>query len=243
MTGPVKANPGGSPLALRGLEASVPDGGGTRVLLDRVDLEVGAGEVVVVTGPSGSGKSTLLALAGLLRRPDSGEVLIEGEATSKLSGRRRTDLRRRRVAIVYQSANLLPSLTAIEQLELVGRINREKRRETRKRAEELLREMDLSERRDQLPSQMSGGERQRVGIARALMAQPSVLLADEPTASLDPGLSARIADLLADQTSARGLATVIVSHDDIPLTHADRHFHLDAGRLCEAHGAAPRSDY
>lgn len=219
------------PLELRKLEVSVPDGSRRRILLDRVDLEVNPGEVVVVTGSSGSGKSTLLALAGLLRRPAGGEVLVGGRPTSGLTERRRTDLRRREVAIVYQSANLLPALTAIEQLELVGHINRERRRAARARAAGLLEELGLGDRQDQLSSRMSGGERQRVGIARALMAGPSILLADEPTASLDRDLSTRIAELLAEQTEARGLATVIVSHDETPLAHAHRHLHLEDGKL------------
>ncbi|MCO5315102.1 MAG: ATP-binding cassette domain-containing protein [Solirubrobacterales bacterium] len=219
------------PLALRDLEVSVPDGRERRVLLDHTNLEVGAGEVVVVTGASGSGKSTLLALAGLLRRPDSGEVMISGQPTSTLGERQRTDLRRREIAIVYQSANLLPSLTASEQLELVGHINRERRDTSRERARVLLDELGLTDRRGQLPGKMSGGERQRVGIARALMAEPSVLLADEPTASLDRDLSVQIAELLAFQTTSRGLATVIVSHDETPLEYADRHLHLEGGKL------------
>lgn len=228
-----EANRSGVQLALGELSVSVPDGQRQRVLLDRVDLEVTAGEVLVVTGSSGSGKSTLLALAGLLRRPQSGEVLIAGEPTSKLSERQRTDLRRRRIAIVYQSANLLASLTAIEQLELVGHINGEKRRVARTRAEALLEELGLGERRNQLPGQMSGGERQRTGVARALMAEPSVLLADEPVASLDGDLSRQISELLANETRSRNLATVIVTHDEIPLTYANRHLHLEAGRLTE----------
>lgn len=234
MNGGHRSGPGGEgtpPLELLGLEVSVPDGSRRRVLLDHVNLEVGAGEVVVVTGSSGSGKSTLLALAGLLRRPATGEVLVGGRPTSELGERRRTDLRRREIAIVYQSANLLPALTAIEQLELVGHINRERRRTARERARRLLDELGLGDQRNQLSSRMSGGERQRVGIARALMAGPSVLLADEPTASLDRDLSARIAGLLAEQTEVRGLATVIVSHDETPLAHAHRHLHLEGGRL------------
>ncbi len=230
--------PAAPPLGLRDLTVAVPDGDRTRTLLDRVSFDVAAGEILVVTGGSGSGKSTLLAAAGLLRRPDSGEVLINGAPTSSLSERRRTSLRRRDIAIVYQAANLLPALTAIEQLEIIGHINREKRSEARLRAESLLVEVGLGERLHQLPGKMSGGERQRVGIARALMAGPSVLLADEPTASLDKGLSTQISELIAVQTERRGLATIIVSHDETPLSHAHRHLHLAGGRLDEVELAA-----
>jgi putative ABC transport system ATP-binding protein len=220
-----------APLSLRGLTVSVPDGREQRVLLDAVDLDVAAGEVLVITGPSGSGKSTLLAMAGLLRRPPAGDVLVAGVPTASVSRRRRTALRRDHVGIVYQSANLLGPLTAREQLELAGHIRRRPRREVRAHADALLEELGLADRADQLPAQLSGGERQRVGIGRALMGSPSVLLADEPTASLDPALAAEVAELLATEAHTRGVATVVVTHDDAPLRHADRHLHLAAGRL------------
>jgi putative ABC transport system ATP-binding protein len=225
-------------LSLRGLTAAVPDGSDTRVLLDHVDLDVAAGEVLVITGPSGSGKSTLLALAGLLRRPVEGDVLIGGVPTASLSERRRTELRRNHIGIVYQSASLLPSLTAREQLELVGHIDRQRRSAARARADQLLADLGLTGRADQLPAQLSGGERQRVGIARALMAEPTVLLADEPTASLDPALAADVSALITEEAHRRGLATVIVTHDDAPLGRADRHLHLAGGELSTVESVA-----
>lgn len=180
----------------------------------------------------------MLTAAGLLRRPDHGEVAVAGKPTTPLSERERTAIRREHIGIIYQSANLLPALTAREQLELVGHINREDRAEARDRADRLLSDLGLADRAGQLPAQMSGGERQRVGIARALMAQPTVLLADEPTASLDPDLAAEVAALLADQARARGLATLIVTHDDAPLRSADRHLHLSSGSLHAADAVA-----
>jgi putative ABC transport system ATP-binding protein len=218
-------------LELRQVTVTVPDGPRTRTLLDAVDLQVAPGEVLAITGHSGSGKSTLLAVAGLLRRPDSGDVVVDGVVADRGSERARTRLRRDRIAIVYQSANLLPTLTSLEQLELVAHINGERGEGVRRRAADLLEGLGLAGQLGSLPAQMSGGERQRVGMARAFMAEPSVLLADEPTASLDPARSAEVAALLAEETRARGLATVIVTHDAEPLAHASRQLHLEGGAL------------
>ena len=222
-----------SPLQLVGLRLTVPDGEHTRTLLDGVDLTVAEGEVVVLTGASGSGKSSLLAVAGLLRRPEGGDVVVAGDSTRHLGERRRTLLRKRHIGIVYQSANLIPSLTAREQLELVAHINGVKRRVAGDRATRLLTDVGLAHRTEALPGQLSGGERQRVGIARALMSEPSVLLADEPTASLDPELAGDVAALIAAEAHRRGLATIVVTHDDAPRRHADRTLHLAEGALTE----------
>lgn len=231
---PSRSSATGDPgLELSGITQTVPDGPHRRTILDAVDLTVARGELTVVTGSSGSGKSTLLAIAGLLRRPEAGEVHLGGVASSGLSDRARTALRQDTLALVYQSANLFPSLTAIEQLELVGHIRGERRGPVRARATALLDELGLADRAANLPHQLSGGERQRVGIARALMAEPIVLLADEPTASLDPELAVEVAQLLATQTRARGLATVLVTHDEAPLAWADRRLHLARGKLSE----------
>lgn len=218
-------------IELRQVDSTVPDGPGRRTILDGVDLSVAPGELLAVTGPSGSGKSTLLAIAGLMRRVDGGEVLLEGRATVELRDRARTALRRDRIAFVYQAANLLPTLTAREQLELIGHIRREPRREARLRADRLLADVGLAERAGQLPGEMSGGERQRVAIARALMSRPAVILADEPTASLDPILAMEINELLAARAREQGPATVIVTHDEISAGLADRRLHLLEGSL------------
>ncbi len=225
--------PGAAGLVVSQVRAAYPDGPDLRVVLDDLELSVSPGEVVVISGASGSGKSTLLTIAGLLRRPDAGEVTIAGIATSGLSERERTAVRRDHLAFVYQSANLFPSLTALEQLELVGRIRGERAAITRRRARETLAAVDLGDSGDRLPAELSGGERQRVGIARALVAFPDVLLADEPTASLDPERAEVVAGLLAGAAASQAIATIIVAHDTAALAHADRHLVLDGGRLHE----------
>ena len=220
---------------LEGIRVAFPDGPDERVVLDDLKLSVDPGELVVISGQSGAGKSTLLAVTGLLRRADAGEVTIAGTATSAVSSRQRTAVRRDHIAFVYQSANLLPSLTAVEQLELVGHIRGERSADVRRRARGLLDELGLADRASQLPSQLSGGERQRVGIARAFMAEPSVLIADEPTASLDPQRADSVADLLAG-ASGRGIATIVVAHDTAALSRADRHLRMEDGRLLDVGG-------
>ena len=220
-----------APLELVGIEVAVADGSAQRTILGGIDLTIDPGEVVVVTGPSGSGKSTLLAVAGLLRRPDAGTVRFAGIEAPAKGERARTRLRRDHVAVIYQQANLIPSLTAIEQLELVGHIRGQRPGKVRDRARSLLGEVGMGDHVDKLPAVLSGGERQRVGVARALMAEPSVLLADEPTASLDPALASVVAQLVAERASDHGLATLVVTHDPEPVSVATRHLHLDHGAL------------
>ncbi|MBX3314020.1 MAG: ABC transporter ATP-binding protein [Actinobacteria bacterium] len=231
-----------APLRCRDLVVTFPDGPTRRTILDHLDLDVEAGEIVTISGESGSGKSTLLTVAGLLRRADSGEVTVAGHDAADLSERRRTALRRDHIAFVYQSANLLPSLTAVEQLQLVGHIRGERPSSTRARALALLDDLGLADRANQLPTELSGGERQRVGVARALIAEPAVLIADEPTASLDPARADSVAELLASAAHDRGIATLVVAHDDATRRRADRHLRLVDGRLRDESAAAGAAD-
>ena len=199
-------------LNLEHIRLSVPDGAETRTILDDVTLRVAPGEVVALSGASGSGKSTLIAIAALLQRPDSGKVSIAGCDASDLSKSDRTALRRDHVGVVYQSANLLPSLNALEQVELIAHINGRRNHAARQRARELLVAVGLEQSLDARPGELSGGERQRVGIARALMNEPDVLLADEPTASLDAERGGAIMQLLTEQAQKYGAATLVVTH-------------------------------
>ena len=218
-------------LEITDITVTIPDGEETVDILDRVALTVEPGEVVTISGRSGSGKSTLLAVAGLLRTPDAGGVSISGRSASELSDRDRTNLRREEIGIVYQSAELFPSLTAVQQLELVADIRHRLDADARTRARALLDGVGLERRHGSRPGKLSGGERQRVGIARALMNEPSVLLADEPTSSLDPERGREVMELLAGEARRRELATIIVSHDPNHPDLFDRAFRLEGGTL------------
>ncbi len=218
-------------LELHHISLAFPDGSDTRTILDNVDLDIAAGETVAVTGQSGSGKSTLLAIAGLLMSPDSGSVTIAGIPATGLSTRQATDVRRDHIGIIYQASNLFPALTCREQLELVAHLDGNLDRAMRNRATQLLREVGLEHRIDARPAQLSGGERQRVGIARALMNRPELLLADEPTASLDPERGAALLAMLLEQASVHDTAMLIVSHSVEQLPARVRRLDLHNGHL------------
>ncbi|CAN5485271.1 ABC transporter ATP-binding protein [soil metagenome] len=218
-------------LTLEHITVTVPDGPDTLTILDDLDLTVAAGEVVALTGASGSGKSTLLAVAGLLRRANDGTVSVAGTDTTGLSRKQLTRLRGEHIGFVFQSASLFPALTAIEQVEFIAHINGHLNSAARKRASELLAAVGLEHRRDARPAQLSGGERQRVGIARALMNQPALLLADEPTAALDDARGRDIMAMLVAEAAQRDVATVVVTHNPAQLTAGTRHLVLSDGTV------------
>lgn len=199
-----------------------PDGGSTLKALDQVDLALGAGEFLALVGPSGSGKSSLLAVAAGLIRPTSGLVTIDGQEATGLRDAGLTALRRDKVGIIFQQPNLLPSLTALDQLLLADHLRGKPLAAARRRAAELLEIVGLGGVRGKRPHQLSGGQRQRVNIARALMGRPAVLLVDEPTAALDHSRSGEIVRLLRAVTDEFRVATVMVTHDTefVPLTDA-----------------------
>ena len=221
-----------------------PDGDGTLKALDSVSLKVHAGEFVSLIGPSGSGKSSLLAVAATLVRPTAGLVVVDGEDAGGLPDSGRTTLRRDKIGIIFQQPNLLPSLTAVEQLVITQRLRGGTARAAGERAAALLDLVGLGHALAKRPHQLSGGQRQRVNIARALMGNPAVLLVDEPTAALDHQRSEAIIRLLRQVTDEFGVATVMVTHDTdfVPLTDAVasmRDGRLSA-RVATAAAAAPR---
>ncbi len=216
------------------------DGDEEVVALDDVSLAVGAGELVAVVGASGSGKSSLLAVAGAMRRPDSGSITVGGVEVTELPAKRRSTLRHDLIGFVFQGSNLLASLTALEQLELVGRIGGDSRTATRAKALSLLEEVGLAAKARRRPGQLSGGERQRIAIARALMAEPAVLLVDEPTSALDHQRAIDIVTLLLDETRRHQIATLMVTHDHSVARLADKAIEMRDGRLTPADAPAGR---
>ncbi|GGM39997.1 ABC transporter ATP-binding protein [Promicromonospora citrea] len=214
-------------LEIAGVTLVHGDGESTVTALDDVSLTVAAGEFVAVVGPSGSGKSSLLAVAGGLITPDSGRVRIGDTDLTGLSARRLAEVRRTRIGFVFRSGNLLPSLTAVDQLRLpltLGRVARPRD------PMELLADVGMTHRAHR-PDKLSGGERQRVGIARALMTSPDLLLVDEPTAALDRHRSQEVVALLAHEAHANGVATVMVTHDHDVLSHCGTVYRMMDGIL------------
>lgn len=218
-------------LTLTDVTLTYPDGEGRLTALDRVSLDVPPGTLTAVVGPSGSGKSSLLAAAATLVTPDSGEVVVAGTPTAGLGLAGRAALRREHIGIVFQQPNLLPSLTAAEQLQVMRHLSGGSARSARRRALELLDAVGLADRADRRPHQLSGGQRQRINIARALMNEPAVLLVDEPTSALDHERGAAVLDLLVALTRERATATVLVTHDLAHLERMDRAVTMDDGRL------------
>ncbi|GAA2884268.1 ABC transporter ATP-binding protein [Streptosporangium fragile] len=201
------------------------------VALDGVSLKIGAGEIVAITGPSGSGKSTLLhCLAGIIR-PDSGEVLFGGERIDTLGETERTDLRRRSFGVVFQFGQLVPELTAAENVALPLLFDRHGRRESLRAARSWLERLDVADCADQRPGELSGGQSQRIAVARALVAGPRVVFADEPTGALDSLAGERVMDELVGMARADGTTLVIVTHDNRVAAYADREIMLRDGAV------------
>jgi len=199
--------------------------------LDHATLTVGNNEMVALIGPSGSGKSTLLSVSGGLLAPTSGSVVVGGEALGEYSAKALTEFRRRRVGFVFQAVNLVPFLTARENLLVVAELSGTDRATSRARADRLLDELGLGDRKGHLPDALSGGERQRVAIGRALMNEPELVLIDEPTSALDTRLGEQVMQLITDEVKGRGTAAVIVTHDERMTHYADRVVHITDGRL------------
>ena len=192
------------------------------------------GEMVAIVGPSGSGKSTLLSLLGLLDAPDRGSIDIDGTELGDLGAKERTEFRARQVGFIFQQFNLIPNLSALENVELALEYARWAKDERAARAEEILATVGIAgDKLSRRPSRLSGGEQQRVAIARAFAAQPPLILADEPTGSLDRATGQKIVELLRQTASAQGATVLVVTHDDRVAAQADRRFEIEDGVMVE----------
>ncbi|MBW3112151.1 ABC transporter ATP-binding protein [Bacillus sp. MCCB 382] len=207
-------------LELNGVTKTYKQGHEQLTVLDHLSMRVDSGEFGAILGPSGSGKSTLLSIVGALTRPSSGEVIINGCNVHAMNGKEQTSLRLKEIGFIFQQSNLVPFLTVEEQLLLVGKLTKQKDG-LQERAVELLTHLGLEERLSHYPEQLSGGEQQRVAIARALMNEPKLILADEPTASLDRERGKSVVDLLVKETKERNIATIMVTHDETMIGKCD----------------------
>ena len=204
---------------------------GSLEVLKGIDLEIAKGEVVSIVGPSGAGKTTLLQIMGTLDRADSGQVIINDTDISRLGQKSLARFRNRQIGFVFQFHQLLPEFTALENVMIPGLIGGRSRKDTRQRALQLLDFMGLNERADHKPSELSGGEKQRVAVARALINEPAVILADEPSGSLDSANKSELHRLFFDLRDRLGQTFVIVTHDEELARTTDRTIHLRDGKI------------
>ena len=198
-----------------------------------LDLEIDEREFTALAGPSGSGKTTLLNLFGALDEPTSGEVRLDGERLADLSPRELSELRLRKLGFIFQAYNLIPVLTARENVEFVMELQGIPAAERRARADELLAEVEIADLADKRPLEMSGGQQQRIAVARAIASRPRVVLADEPTANLDSKTAGRLLDLMARLNSERGVTFLFSTHDPLVIDRATRKVRLVDGRIAD----------
>lgn len=217
-------------LNLRAISKSYQDGEEERIILDKLDLQVSAGEFVAILGPSGSGKSTLLSIAGALLSADSGEIYLDGDKVG--SQKEWTKLRREKIGFIFQNHQLLPFLTIAQQLDMIGKFSKRfSKTEVKQRQEALLAELGIADCAKKYPKQLSGGQKQRAAIARAFLNQPSLILADEPTASLDASRGRQVAELIRQEVKDRQTAVVMVTHDERILDVVDTVYRLENAKL------------
>jgi len=217
-------------LEFKNVTRSYQDGNKEIEALKETNFKIEAGQFIAIIGPSGSGKSTFLTLAGGLQTPSKGQIIINGKDYTNLSEKERSKLRFNDIGFVLQASNLVPFLTAKQQLELVDRINK-KKRQTLQDQKSLFKELGIDHLENKLPKDLSGGERQRLAIARALYNNPAIILADEPTASLDSDRAFEVVDLLLKECKEKNKSIIMVTHDNRMIEKCDHVYRMKDGIL------------
>ncbi|EHB5187695.1 ABC transporter ATP-binding protein [Listeria monocytogenes] len=218
-------------LIMKNISKNYQDGEQVIEVLKNVSLEVAQGEFVAIVGPSGAGKSTFLSIAGALLSPTEGEIAIGGTTLNNMSEKALTKVRLDKVGFIFQGANLIPYLNVRDQLLVIAELSGKKGSAVKERADKLLQELGLTARQNNYPESLSGGEKQRVAIARALMNDPDIILADEPTASLDANRGHKVVQMIADEVKRKNKAAIMVTHDERVLDLVDRVIRIEDGYL------------
>lgn len=216
---------------MKNISKNYQDGEQVIEVLKNVSLEVAQGEFVAIVGPSGAGKSTFLSIAGALLSPTEGEIAIGGTTLNNMSEKALTKVRLDKVGFIFQGANLIPYLNVRDQLLVIAELSGEKGSAAKEKADKLLQELGLTARQNNYPESLSGGEKQRVAIARALMNDPDIILADEPTASLDANRGHKVVQMIADEVKRKNKAAIMVTHDERVLDLVDRVIRIEDGYL------------
>ena len=231
MSHPSQATAGTTVAELRDVCRHYTTSAGVVNALDHVSMTIEKGEMLAIAGPSGSGKSTLLGMLGALDRPSSGEIIVDGRSLGSLSAKEAALLRRDRIGFVFQAYNLVPVLTALENVEYVMLLQGRDPAARQARARQVLAEVGLGQHADRRPGELSGGQQQRVAVARALAAEPALILADEPTANLDSHTATALLDIMATLNREHGVTFVFSTHDPMVMERASRIVHLRDGAI------------
>ena len=218
-------------LQIENVTKTYKEGNSSITALNNASMDVKPGEFVAIVGPSGSGKSTLLSIVGALLKPTSGTVNINDKEITKLSSKELSKFRLQEIGFILQSSNLIPYLSVVDQLILVKKMTGKVTKEDQEKAKKLLTELGLGDKLKKYPNELSGGERQRVAIARSLMNDSNVILADEPTASLDSKRAHEVVKLIADEVKKRNKAAIMVTHDERMLKYCDKVYKMEDGIL------------
>lgn len=220
-------------LRLERVQKNFGDGDSSITILKDISLTIKKGEFIAIVGPSGSGKSTLLSIIGALLSPSGGKVIVDQEDIAKFKPAKLSLVRKDKIGFIFQSSNLIPYLTVKDQLMLISDISKGNKKENEKKATELINHLGLSHRLKTYPNKLSGGEKQRVAIARAFMNDPDIVLADEPTASLDSERGKQVVEMISNEVKLRNKAAIMVTHDERILHLCDRVLRIEDGQIFE----------